>query len=135
MAVGAVSQVVVEMAHEQVPHIHWQNNDNKVVGYNIYRGGKKLNTKVLEKNEFVDTFYSGTSMLQYDIRAVNVQEKESPARVVNIYPVQLGLQTNPDENQHSRPLISNVFNQLLALKPEIKYRLRYKKCPNESMPV
>lgn len=111
MAVGAVSQVVVEMAHEQVPHIHWQNNDNKVVGYNIYRGGKKLNTKVLEKNEFVDTFYSGTSMLQYDIRAVNVQEKESPARVVNIYPVQLGLQTNPDENQHSRPLISNVFNR------------------------
>ena len=111
MAVGAVSELVVEMSHEQLPHIYWENNDNHVLGYNVYRGGKKLNSEIIEQNAFVDPFYAGTSMLQYDIRAVNAQGNESPSRVVNIYPVLLGLAINPDINQNASPLISNVFNQ------------------------
>jgi len=110
MEVGAVSKLEVHMLHENVPHITWENNDPHVVGYHIYKGGQKLNAHMTTQTTFIDHYYSGDSIIQYAVRGVNSDGKESPARIVSVYPILLDLRINPDDNGNARALISNVFN-------------------------
>jgi parallel beta-helix repeat protein len=112
LAVGAVTGLEALIDHGTVPLLTWASTDPSTVGYNVYRGGIKLNTMLLTQPSFEDTHYAGTSRVEYGVAAVNGTGEESPRRTVNVFPVKLSAIANPDEAGIPRPLITSYFNNL-----------------------
>ncbi|MCK4788424.1 MAG: hypothetical protein KAV87_32085, partial [Desulfobacteraceae bacterium] len=110
LTVGAVSNIEVIMAYGNVPLLSWGSSDSSVVGYNIYKGGIKLNSAPVPEASFVDDYYAGASKVRYDVCAVNGSGDESPPRTVEVYPISLEAIANPDENGQSRPLVADYFD-------------------------
>ncbi|MDF1554172.1 MAG: polymorphic toxin-type HINT domain-containing protein [Deferrisomatales bacterium] len=112
LLVGAVTQLEIFVDQGAAPLLSWQSADSAAVGFNVYRGGLKLNAAPLAATTFDDATYAGSSRVEYAVRAVNGAGQESPARVAWVYPVALQAAANPDAAGASRPLIARYFNNL-----------------------
>ncbi|MHB8765158.1 MAG: polymorphic toxin-type HINT domain-containing protein, partial [Deferrisomatales bacterium] len=112
LLVGAVTQLEIFVDHGAAPLLGWQSADPSAVGYNVYRGGFKLNAAPLATPAFEDQTYAGSSRVEYAVRAVNGAGQESPPRTAWVYPVALGAASNPDAAGQGRPLVARYFNQL-----------------------
>ncbi len=110
--VGAVSNLEVFVRQGDVPHLGWDNLDPDVVGFNVYRGGLRLNTGLVAQTAFADNLYAGNSRVSYSVRAVNESGEESPPRIVDVYPLNIEVVTNPDAGGTGRPMVANYFNVL-----------------------
>ena len=111
LKVGAVRNVEILVQDDDPPALSWQSTDGSVVGYNVYRGGVKLNGSLLPTAAFVDEWYGGTSRFTYDIRAVNGDGDESPPRTIHVFPLRIEAGVNVDGAGDSRPLANGFFNQ------------------------
>ena len=110
LAVGAVANLKAFIDHDSAPLLTWTSSGT--VGYNVYRGGIKLNRVVLTDPSFEDTLYAGSARVEYGVAAVNGIGEESPIRTVNVFPVDISAIANPDETGTPRPLITSYFNNL-----------------------
>ena len=111
LTVGAVTDLQAWIRQGGVPVLSWTNHDASVTGYNVYRGGMKLNSEPLAETSYSDEFYTATSVADYRVTAVNADGVESPARQASVYPVQLAVTVNEDENGESGPLVAGYFDQ------------------------
>jgi len=111
LTVGAVSNLEATLSHGNVPELTWESSDPNVVGFNVYKGGIKLNPDPISDTAYKDVYYAGSSMVQYEIRAVDENEVESPPRTVQVFPLTLNAIANPDENGDPRPLMYNYFDE------------------------
>jgi hypothetical protein len=112
LAVGAVTNLQAVVNNDDAPLLTWNSSDPGTVGYNVYRGGIKLNSALiaLGDSSFEDTLYAGSSRVQYGVTAVNGSGDESPLRTVDVYPVALLAIANPDADGIPRPLVTRYFN-------------------------
>ena len=110
LTVGAIANLQVLINNDDVPLLTWTSSDLSTVGYNVYRGGVKLNAALLTEPSFEDVFYAGSSLMEYAVVAVNAGAEESPPRAVQVYPISFEAKSNLDEAGDSRPLIANYFN-------------------------
>ncbi len=111
LAVGAVSSLSALVSNGSVPCLTWEKTDSATVGFNIYRGGVKLNAGLLTGTSFTDQLYAGSSRVIYSVAAVNAQGEESPFRNLEVYPVAIGFAANTDEDGADRSLVANSFNR------------------------
>ena len=112
LTVGAVENLQAFVNIGEHPQLSWTSSDPSIVGYNVYRGGIKLNSSPLTETSFEDTTYAGASAVEYSITAVNGSGDESPARKVHVYPIGFEAKSNPDANGTERPLIAGYFNDI-----------------------
>jgi fibronectin type 3 domain-containing protein len=110
LLVGAVASLQVLINNDDVPLLTWTSIDPSTVGYNVYRGGVKLNAVLLTEPSFEDVFYAGSSLMEYAVVAVNAGAEESPPRTVKVYPISFEAKSNPDEGGDSSPVVANYFN-------------------------
>jgi fibronectin type 3 domain-containing protein len=110
LTVGAVSNLEVVVHHGALPELTWESSDPGVEGFNVYRGGIKLNAGLIVTPSFTDIYYAGASMVEYEVRAVNGNGEESPPRLARVYPVNLDAVANPDETGQSQPLVADYFD-------------------------
>ncbi|MCC7202037.1 MAG: right-handed parallel beta-helix repeat-containing protein, partial [Nitrospirae bacterium] len=111
LTVGAVSSLQVFINNSNAPILAWTSSDPTAVGYNVYRGGIKLNSALLTTPSFTDIFYAGASRVEYAVRAVNAGGEESPPRKIEVYPIVISAMANPDVNGNPRPLITGYFSK------------------------
>ena len=110
LTVGAVTNLLVTVDLNGVPVLSWGNSDPTVVGFNVYRGGVKLNDHLIPITVFEDEFYSRSSVVEYKVTAVNGNGDESPARVVRVWPFDLSVVPNPDDTGAPQPLVLGYFD-------------------------
>ncbi|MDF7800708.1 FG-GAP-like repeat-containing protein [Pontiellaceae bacterium B1224] len=94
MLVPAVSSFEILMQHGQAPALSWTFGDPSIAGVNLYRNGIKLNTAPLTGTSFLDSSYTGSSLVQYALKSVDNLGQEGPARTANVYRLELGLGVN-----------------------------------------
>ncbi len=112
LLVGAVVDLQVFVDAGSPPFLSWANTDPSATGYNVYRGGVKLNTAPLTETSFEDTFYAGNSAAAYDVSAVNGAGDEGPFQHVTVVPLTFSAVSNLDEDGYYSPLVTNYFNTL-----------------------
>ncbi len=112
LTVGAVQNLEAFVNVGEQPQLTWTSSDSNIVGYNVYRGGIKLNGSPLVDTSFEDTTYAGSSVVEYSVTAVNNNGDESPPRKVRVYPIRFEAKTNPDEDGVERSLIAGCFNSM-----------------------
>ena len=112
LKVGAVYDLSATMQHGLAPTLSWSASDGTIVGYNVYRGGMKLNGTPLTAKAFTDTTYTSSSRLTYEVRSVNGDGDESPSRMIDLFPVLLEATANAaSAGGASRPLVTGFFNR------------------------
>ena len=67
LTVGAVTELQAFVNDGESPLISWQSSDPATVGFNIYRGGLKLNDSPITETSFEDKSYAGTSVVEYQV--------------------------------------------------------------------
>jgi hypothetical protein len=112
--VGAVVDLLVTVDYGAPPRLTWQSTDPSAVGFNVYRGGMKLNQSLITANSFLDGSFAGDTRTDYAVTALNVSGEESPARTVAVFPIALSAVSNPDAEGLSRPIVARYFNLLRA---------------------
>ncbi|VGO16047.1 hypothetical protein PDESU_04637 [Pontiella desulfatans] len=119
MLVPAVASFEVLMYEDQPPALGWTTGDASIVGVNLYRNGVKLNTNVLAATSYVDSSYSGSSLVSYEVRSVDSVGQEGPGRLADVYRLDMDLAVN--EAGADLPLLHyfdayevSVDNQTLA---------------------
>jgi len=112
LIVGAVTNLQVFVNNDNAPLLTWDSDDLNVVGFNVYKGGIKINDTLLTGPEFEDIFYAGASLVEYEVRAVNGDDDQGPSRILRVLPVTFAAATNPDENGDTQPLVTNYFNTI-----------------------
>jgi hypothetical protein len=119
MLVPAVAGFEVLMHEDQPPALSWTTGDPSIVGVNLYRNGVKLNTNGLTGTSYVDSSYSGSSLVEYALKSVDSLDQEGPARTAEIYRLDMDLSVN--EAGADLPLLhyfdayeTSVENQTLA---------------------
>ncbi len=112
MAVGAVRNLTVLVPHDGLPELSWQNSDPNAVGFNLYRGERKINEQPVPVRapSFTDTVYTSASRVTYTVRALNAAGEESTPRRVQVYPVALETTPNEDDTGTARPLVLNYLD-------------------------
>ena len=110
LLVGAVSNLQAEVVDDQTPTLSWLSNDPDVVGYNVYKGDVKLNALPIGSPNFTDDFFAGASRADYAVTAVNGADDESPPRNIEVFPLDIALAANPDDDGNPRPLITDYFS-------------------------
>ena len=88
--VGAVNNLQVVVNAGQGPALSWVSPDVTAVGFNVYRSGILQNQTVLTNPTYTDPLPTGTAPVTYAVTALNATNAESVARMVTVYPVQLG---------------------------------------------
>jgi fibronectin type 3 domain-containing protein len=110
LLVGPVRNLQVLVEDNGSPALSWQSGDASVTGYNVYRGGIKLNAAPLAAAAYQDLGYSGSTRVEYAVRALNAAGDESPARMVTVYPIELAAVANPDAGGAQRALVARYFS-------------------------
>jgi hypothetical protein len=110
LLVSPVDNLSVLVAPGQTPELSWSSSDTTVAGFNVYRNGIRQNGTLLSSAAYVDNLPLSDA-LQYGVTAVNAASQESPARLVTVCRVGLGLLVNATGNGTNNPLLINYFDQ------------------------
>ncbi|MCP3868347.1 MAG: DUF1565 domain-containing protein, partial [Gammaproteobacteria bacterium] len=110
LLVGAVRALMVTVDQDSLPLLTWENSDHNAVGFNVYRGGSRVNGALVTSNSFEDIYYTRSGKVEYGVRAVDSQGRESPSRTLVVYPIALSVVANPDTD--SQLLLARYLNQL-----------------------
>ncbi|MBW2108670.1 MAG: hypothetical protein JRI36_08410, partial [Deltaproteobacteria bacterium] len=110
LTVGAVSNLQAFVNDGNTPLITWSSDDPSAVGFNIYRGGIKLNSTLITETSYEDTSYAGASVVEYQVRAINGSGDEGPGRSMRVFPLGISARSNPDDEGYSQPLLTRYFN-------------------------
>ena len=110
LLVSPVTSLSVLVVLGQAPVLSWVSNDpTAVVGFNVYRNGVKQNASLLTGANYADNLPLA-DVVQYAVTAVNISSQESPPRLVNVYPVSLGLEVNPLSGGNGGVLRNDYFD-------------------------
>jgi hypothetical protein len=112
MTVGAVKFLNATICQGQTPMLSWENVDSQVVGFNVYRGTQQLNTEKITTNAYSDFYYTRSSVIRYQVRALKDDGQESPSRVVDIFPLAIQAVSNKDEQDEAHDLVLNGLNTI-----------------------
>ncbi len=114
LLVGPVANLSVVQTPGEATVLSWSLSDPKTAGYNLYRNGVKQNTAILTSTKYTDTLPL-SDLTQYGVTAVNGSGQESPARLVNVAPVSLGLLVNSGGFGSNGPVSRDYFDQYQAI--------------------
>jgi choice-of-anchor C domain-containing protein len=109
LLVGPVVSLSVVVSQGQAPLLSWVSTDPSTVGFNIYRNSVLQNATPLTGSNYTDSLPLSDAVT-YAVTAVNIAAQESPPRLVNVYPIGLGLVINPTNH----PILINYFDQYEA---------------------
>jgi parallel beta-helix repeat protein len=112
MTVGAVKSLNAAICQGQTPQLTWENADTQVVGFNVYRGQQQLNTDMITSNAYTDIYYTKSSVIRYQVRALKADGQESPSRIVDIFPLNIQVVANADEINTFNDLVLNGLNTM-----------------------
>ncbi|MCP3866752.1 MAG: hypothetical protein GY703_01370, partial [Gammaproteobacteria bacterium] len=112
LLVGAVTDLQAYFKQGEVPLLVWTSNDGSVIGYNVYRGGVKLNTAPKTETRYIDDLFAGSSTVEYGVSALNGEGDEGPVRSLKLLPLAIEVISNPDGDGVSQPLLTSYFNNL-----------------------
>ena len=110
LLVGPVGNLSVVLTPGQAAVLNWTATDGQTVGYNLYRNGVKQNPSLLVTPAYTDTL-PVSDLTQYGVTAVNGSGQESPARVVGVFPVGLGLLVNSAGSGTNNAVAKDYFDQ------------------------
>jgi fibronectin type 3 domain-containing protein len=110
LLVAPVNNLSVLVSSGQATTLSWASTDGSVVGFNLYRNGIKQNAALLTGTGYVDNLPMPDAV-QYAVTAVNGSAQESPARLVTVQPVGLGLLVNAGGGTINRPLLTSYFDK------------------------
>ena len=111
LLVGAVSNLEVIVMHGEAPSLAWVNNDQNVVGYEVYIGTIKQHAGLLTSPSFQDFNYAGTTAVTYRVVSVDNANQRSPVRLVTVYPVEISALANVSTTGLEQPLLMNNFSR------------------------
>ena len=109
LLVAPVVSLAVVANQGQAVLLSWNSTDASATGFNVYRNGVRQNPNPLPGTNYTDNLPLADAVT-YAVTAVNQAAQESPPRLVNVYPVVLGLQINPTHH----PILINYFDQYQA---------------------
>jgi choice-of-anchor C domain-containing protein len=109
LLVGPPASLAVVVSQGQAPLLSWSSTDPSATGFNIYRNGTLQNASPLTGTNYTDNLPLSDAVT-YAVTAVNNSAQESPPRLVNVYPIGLGLLVNPTNH----PIFVNYFDQYQA---------------------
>jgi hypothetical protein len=109
LLVGPVASLAVVVGQGQPALLSWVSTDAAATGFNVYRNSVLQNSTPLAGTNYTDNLPLSDAVT-YAVTAVNSSAQESPPRLVNVYPVGLGLQINPTNH----PIFVNYFDQYVA---------------------
>ena len=113
LLVGPVSSLSVAVTVGQPVVLSWVSSDPQAVGFNLYRNGIKQNPSLLTNDTYADSL-ALSDATQYAVTAANQGGQESPARLVTVCPVGLGLLVNSVGNGTNGPVLADYFDQYQA---------------------
>ncbi len=109
--VGAVSSLVATVTEGGAPELSWIGEDEEAVGYNVYAGGELLNQGgPLVQPAFNAAEPVDADAVEFRVRAVDSEGRESAARTVTVYPVTADLGFNLDSAGNDRELMARYFD-------------------------
>jgi len=106
LLVSPVSSLAVVVNQNQAAQLSWVSTDPTATGFNVYRNGVLQNSSPLTAMNYVDNLPLSDAVT-YAVTAINASAQASPPRLVNVYPVKLGMQVNPP----SQRTMVNYFDQ------------------------
>ncbi len=110
LLVSPVNNLSVLAVQGQAAVLSWASSDSTVVGFNVYRNGIRQNASLLSVPGYTDNLPM-SGVVTYGVSAVNGSAQESPQRMVEVYPVALGLLVNAEGGTASNPVLVDYFDQ------------------------
>ncbi len=112
LSVSPVRDLHLNARRGSASSLTWQNIDNTVVGFNVYRDGVKQNGAPLATAAYVDSLGSGGRSVLYEVSAVNGAGDESLRREVRVFPIDLRALLNPGQEGSEGRSFAGYFDRL-----------------------
>lgn len=99
-------ELTARFLNENSVIINWQAPDELegLLGYNIYRNGKKINEEPLEETEYVDSSFEREGIIYYYATAVYEERETLPSNIVSVNFREIAQpQITPEEGNYYEP--------------------------------